>query len=319
MSYTRRRLLASAAGAGAIGLSGCLSNQATDNEDGENAENNVGFPAQSSFPVIYDFTSKIMPDGAEAGNLVPVGQHGHGWSPSPDIQRSVTNSDAFVYVFEGFQPWADDLVESLRSDDADVRLVSVAEGIELAEGGHDHGGEEEGHDHEEGHSHEAEESHDHEHGESEDSHEEGHEHGEEGHEQEHEGEEEHDHESEGEHETDEDGYITKGPISAFQFLGLSEKEKAILETIVPIAIEREMRDFIREAKKTITPLTRLRTIEVPQIKEVEDEFEAFLQRKEEAEIIAEKILTVDSYIDVIAYHLYDLESEEVEIIKSTIE
>jgi len=157
MSYTRRKLLASAAGAGAIGLSGCLSNQSTDNGDGENAENNVGFTAQSSFPVIYDFTSKIMPDGAEAGNLVPVGQHGHGWSPSPEIQRSVTNSDAFVYVFEGFQPWADDMLTTLERDHPDVAVVEAGADVDMI--GVDHtvnDGHDEEHD---GHGNETEERH----------------------------------------------------------------------------------------------------------------------------------------------------------------
>jgi zinc transport system substrate-binding protein len=210
---TRRQIIASGLGTVTAGsVTGCLSdgsdNAASAGENGEDEDssdtgsgNEEETPvAKSSFFVFGDFAKKVAGETAEAETLVPVGQHGHGWEPGPQIQGEILEGDIFLHGAEGFQPWADDLVESLRSDDADVRLVSVAEGIELAEGGHDHGGEEEGHDHEEGHSHEAEESHDHEHEESEDSHEEGHEHGEEGHEQEHEGEEEHDHESEGEHE-----------------------------------------------------------------------------------------------------------------------
>jgi zinc transport system substrate-binding protein len=165
MRYTRRELLASAAGTGAMGLSGCLSNQATDDEDGENSENNTTFTAQVSFPVIYDFTANTVPEGVEAENLVPVGQHGHGWSPSPDIQRSVTTSDAFVYVFEGFQPWADDMITNLERDHPDVAIVEAGADVELLEvgevghghgkdsGDEDHGSGEESDEHNDGHDH----------------------------------------------------------------------------------------------------------------------------------------------------------------------
>ena len=61
---------------------------------------------------------------------------------------------------EGFQPWADDLVTSLRDDDADVEIVATGAGIDTIEGGHDHGHEEEHEgDHED--SHEGKDEHGH--------------------------------------------------------------------------------------------------------------------------------------------------------------
>lgn len=128
------------------GLTGCLGDGTTDDED-------EGFVAQVSFPVVHDFAKNVVPEGAEANNLVPVGQHGHGWEPSPDVQRAVTTSDAFVYVFEGFQPWADDMVTNLKRDHPGIDIIAAGKDVDMLgvdhnqNGGHDG---DEGHDHEEG-------------------------------------------------------------------------------------------------------------------------------------------------------------------------
>ena len=213
--FTRRQLIASGVGAVTTGtVTGCLSDGSESAASGEDSgesgnstatsENNAGSPvATSSFFVFGDFAKEVAGDTAEAETLVPVGQHGHGWEPGPQIQGEILEGDIFLHGPEGFQPWAHDIVSSLQGDDADVSMVSVAEGIELAEGGHDHGEEVEGHDHEEEHSHESEGEHEseHDHG-DEHSHEaeRGHEgeHNHEGEGEEHEGE--HSHEGEGEHE-----------------------------------------------------------------------------------------------------------------------
>jgi zinc transport system substrate-binding protein len=154
--YTRRRLIATGIGFASIGsLAGCLSNDAGSSDSGGD-----GPEAQSSFFVFGDMASQIAGDTATAETLVPIGQHGHGWEPGSRIQGTVLESDLFLYGMEGFQPWADDLVTSLRDDDADVDIVAAGAGIDLIEGDHDHGHEEdhEG-EHEEGH--DGEEEHDH--------------------------------------------------------------------------------------------------------------------------------------------------------------
>ena len=145
MGYTRRDMLTAMGGVGAAGATGCLSSGTAD-DDGV-------FTAGVSFPVVHDFAESVVPEEAEANNLVPVGQHGHGWNPSPDVQRSVTGSDAFVYVFEGFQPWADNMVTNLERDHPDVEVIAAGKGIDMLgvdsagvghEDEHDHGGEHEG-------------------------------------------------------------------------------------------------------------------------------------------------------------------------------
>jgi len=142
--YTRRRLVATGIGLTTIGsLAGCLSTDTASNDGGGD-----GPEAQSSFFVFGDLASQVAGDTATAETLVPIGQHGHGWEPGPQIQGAVLESDVFVHGMDGFQPWADDLVTSLRDDDADVKIVAAGAGIELVEGGHDDGHDEE---HEEGH------------------------------------------------------------------------------------------------------------------------------------------------------------------------
>ena len=209
--FTRRQLIASGIGTVATGtVTGCLSggseNAASGEDNGESgnstttSENDAGSPvATSSFFVFGDFAKEVAGDTAEAETLVPVGQHGHGWEPGTQIQGEILEGDIFLHGPEGFQPWADDIVSSLQGDDADVMMVSVAEGIELAEGGHDHeeehsheseGEHESEHDHGDEHNHEAEGDHEGEHNEEEHNHE--------GEEEEHEGE--HSHEGEGESE-----------------------------------------------------------------------------------------------------------------------
>jgi len=182
--YTRRRLIVAGLGTATIGaLAGCTSNNgdsgAAEN-DGSTATENTGPEAQSSFFVFGDLASQVVGDTATAETLVPIGQHGHGWEPGSKIQGTILESDLFLYGMDGFQPWADDLVTSLRDDDADVDIVAAGADIDLIEGGHGHD-----HGHEGDHEGEHEEAHD-----SEGEHDHGHE-GE--HEEGHDGEGEHDH------------------------------------------------------------------------------------------------------------------------------
>ena len=154
--YTRRRFVATGIGLATIGsLAGCLSNDAGSNDSGGSEPE-----ARSSFFVFGDLASQVAGNTATAETLVPIGQHGHGWEPAPQIQGTVLESDLFLYGMEGFQPWADDLVTSLRDDDADVEIVATGAGIDTIEGGHDHGHEEEREGEHEG-GHEGEDEHGH--------------------------------------------------------------------------------------------------------------------------------------------------------------
>ncbi|MFC4358443.1 metal ABC transporter substrate-binding protein [Halobium salinum] len=162
MQRTRRGLLLGAAAVATSAVAGCLGTSST-NSGSDDGDDTI----QASFFVVSDFTSHVAA-GRTVRNLVPFGQHGHGWEPGPDVQRDVLDADAFVYVGEGFQPWADKIVRNVRNDDADVRVIEAWEGIDLL-GATEH---DDGHDgHEEDHSDEG--SHD-----GSENHEEGHDDGE---------------------------------------------------------------------------------------------------------------------------------------------
>ena len=165
-SYTRRRLLTTSIGAAtAASLAGCTGSDAEQSTAGAEADEASTVDATAPFHVFGDITEAVVGDSGAVETLVPLGSHGHGWEPSGDTQATVIDSDLFVYM-DGFQPWADDMVASMRDDDAPVTAVNIADGIEKL-GGHD-GHSEEDHSGEE-HSEEehSEEEHSEEHSEEE--------------------------------------------------------------------------------------------------------------------------------------------------------
>ncbi|MUV57157.1 metal ABC transporter solute-binding protein, Zn/Mn family [Halogeometricum sp. CBA1124] len=144
MRQTRRNVLLGTAAVAMGSVTGCLGTS-----DAGSVPEDDGGTIQASFFVVSDFADHVAAD-ADVRNLVPFGQHGHGWEPGPDVQRDVFDADAFVYVGDGFQPWADKIVQNVRNDGADVNIIEAWHGVDLldASGDHDaHGADE--HDHEE--------------------------------------------------------------------------------------------------------------------------------------------------------------------------
>ncbi|WP_135820365.1 metal ABC transporter substrate-binding protein [Halostella litorea] len=144
---TRRGMLATGAGTLAAAVAGCLGGVSGD--DG-------GTTAEASFFVLGDFAAEVAGDAADAETLVPVGQHGHGWEPSGQLQRNVLTADAFVYMGEGFQPWADDVVANVERDDEDVEVVAARRDVDHlppdgSHDGHDDRDEHDGENHDDGH------------------------------------------------------------------------------------------------------------------------------------------------------------------------
>lgn len=134
---TRRRVLAGAGAALGCSLAGCAGGGTAGGEsDGETR-------SQSSFFVFGDLAAAVAGEVATAETLVPIGQHGHGWEPGPDLQSTVFESDLFIYGMDGFQPWADDVVDNIRADDLDVTPVPVGRGVDLIERGERHAHEDE--------------------------------------------------------------------------------------------------------------------------------------------------------------------------------
>lgn len=131
MDGTRRGFLAASVTAMTAGIAGCTDTLST----ADNSERTT----QASFYLLYDLARNITHDGMTVESIVPFGQHGHGWDgPTAGQHRDILTADVFVYMGDGFQPWADDIVDSIHSDNASVEVVPARDGIDLIETGSNH-------------------------------------------------------------------------------------------------------------------------------------------------------------------------------------
>ncbi len=156
VEYTRRRMLAATAGIAGLGaIAGCSGGSGQPNDAA----------VQSSFFVFSDIAEHVAGDSATTDLLVPIGQHGHGWEPGPRVREDIYDASVFVHGMEGFQPWADDILDDLEADGAEVTPVDVSADVSLLEFGASHD-EHDGHDGHETDSHDEHESEDgdHDHG-----------------------------------------------------------------------------------------------------------------------------------------------------------
>ncbi len=127
----------------------------------------------------YDFVRQIVGDKADVTMLLPPASESHSFEPTPQDIIKIHDSDVFIYVGGESDAWVDGILESIDVSDKEViTLMDCVEVVEeevvegMEDDGHDHEGEEAGH--EEEHAHEEEADH-----EGEEAHEEGREHEEE--------------------------------------------------------------------------------------------------------------------------------------------
>lgn len=122
------------------------------------------------------------------------------------------------------------------------------------------------------------------------------------------------------YETDRWGYTETDFEPAFRITDLTEREADLIEHFVPVAVDEAggFANFRETATKTISPLDRLKAIELPAINEVADDLENYLRTKERAEELDEKIEKTDELIDEIVYELYGLTEEEIEIVEEAV-
>jgi hypothetical protein len=118
-------------------------------------------------------------------------------------------------------------------------------------------------------------------------------------------------------ETDQWGYTETECLPAFRITDLTEREADLIEQFVPVAIDEAggFANFRETATKTNSLIDRLKTIELPDVDDVADDLENYLQTKERAEELDEKIEQTDALIDQIVYELYGLTDEEIEIVE----
>jgi len=123
-----------------------------------------------------------------------------------------------------------------------------------------------------------------------------------------------------EFETDRWGYTETEMMPAMEFVGLSEKQEALIEEFVPLAVDEAggFADFRESATKTNSLIDRLEKLTLPNLGDVEDGLERYLEVKAEAEELDEKIRKTDDLIDQIVYELYGLSKEEIAVVEESV-
>jgi zinc transport system substrate-binding protein len=95
----------------------------------------------ASFYPMYDFAVKIGGEKARVVNMVPDGTEPHDWEPAAADVAGLESAAVFVYNGADMEHWAEDILEVLQNKALVVAEASA--GIELIEGRHEHGDEEE--------------------------------------------------------------------------------------------------------------------------------------------------------------------------------
>jgi hypothetical protein len=127
-------------------------------------------------------------------------------------------------------------------------------------------------------------------------------------------------ENEAAYETNQYGYTETELYPAMEFHDLSKTEAALIEEFVPVAVDEAggFADFRESTTKTMSLIDRLKKLILPKVSDVEDDLQKFIEQKEKAEGLEEKIEKTDQEINEIVYDLYDLTEEEIEIVEESV-
>ncbi|ARS88644.1 metal ABC transporter substrate-binding protein [Natrarchaeobaculum aegyptiacum] len=130
---SRRSFTALTGGALVAGLAGCLGEDPQDDTGGPNGgsggDGDAEFTVFASMPAVWDFVRQVAGDHMEAIDLVPVGEHGHDWTPEPGMVEELDGAAGFVYLRD-FASWQDDAADQLAERE-DVVVIEATEGIEF--------------------------------------------------------------------------------------------------------------------------------------------------------------------------------------------
>ena len=120
------------------------------------------------------------------------------------------------------------------------------------------------------------------------------------------------------HDLDQWGYTETDWFEAFELFELDDAQAALIEHFVPAAADRGdgFAGFRDNATKTISPLERIKSIELPDLDRVQDDLRRFVEAKSTADELDRKIAFTDELIDQIVYRLYGLTDEEIEIVEA---
>jgi len=123
-----------------------------------------------------------------------------------------------------------------------------------------------------------------------------------------------------EYETDQWDYTETDFHEAFTLTDLTDEQATLVAEFVPVAVDEAdgFAGFRDNATKTNSLVDRLKAITLPDPDDVADDLRRYLEVKERAEELDEKIAKTDQLIDEIVYDLYGLTEEEIEIVEESV-
>ena len=77
----------------------------------------------------YDFAKAIVGDKMEVVRLIGPGVEVHTYEPSAKDMIRISEADAFIYTGDDMEPWADNIIESIK--DNNVIIVDASKNIEM--------------------------------------------------------------------------------------------------------------------------------------------------------------------------------------------
>ncbi len=129
---SRRKFTALTGSALAVGAAGCLGEDPQDDTTDEEipqSDGDAAYTVFASMPAVWDFVRQTAGEHMEAIDLVPIGEHGHDWTPEPGTVEELDEADGFVYLRD-FASWQDDAADQLGERD-DVVVIEASEGIDF--------------------------------------------------------------------------------------------------------------------------------------------------------------------------------------------
>jgi zinc transport system substrate-binding protein len=87
------------------------------------------------FP-LYEFSKEVGGEKADVSLLLPPGVESHTFEPRPSDINKIGSADMFVYIGEGMEPWAQDILEGVKNPN---RLdIEASKFVELLKTGDHH-------------------------------------------------------------------------------------------------------------------------------------------------------------------------------------
>lgn len=83
------------------------------------------------FP-LYDFAREVGGDRVSVKMMLPPGAEAHTYEPTPGDIIRLNESDLFIYTGEAMEPWAEEILKSVRNER--LKVVEASEGLVLIKG-----------------------------------------------------------------------------------------------------------------------------------------------------------------------------------------